>query len=74
MQSIIRANGEKTNPLPMEDVIKSSPLVSRCTVIGEARPCTAALIELNFETVKSLCLDVVFEKCNQLLSPSVFST
>lgn len=46
----------------MEDIIKTNPLVSHCTVIGEALPCTAALIELNFDTVKSHCLDVVLER------------
>ncbi|KAG2237907.1 hypothetical protein INT48_002212 [Thamnidium elegans] len=36
--TLVMVNGEKTNPLPMEDTIKSNPLVSHCTVIGEAQP------------------------------------
>lgn len=49
----------------MEDVIKSNPLVSQCTVIGEAQPCSATLIELNFDAVKDHCLDEVLEKGNK---------
>lgn len=55
-------NGEKTNPLPMEDIIKSNPLISQCTVIGEGQPCTAVLIELNFEATKDYCLDIILKK------------
>ncbi|CAO3627535.1 unnamed protein product [Mucor hiemalis] len=66
--TLVMVNGEKTDPLPMEDVIKSDPLVSHCTVIGEALPCTAALIELDFETVKSHCLDVVLERVHQTVT------
>lgn len=66
--TLIMVNGEKTNPLPMEDIIKTNPLVSHCTVIGEALPCTAALIELNFDTVKSHCLDVVLERVHQTVN------
>ncbi|KAL7310836.1 hypothetical protein PS15m_010280 [Mucor circinelloides] len=40
-------NGEKTNPVPMESAIRASPIVKLCTVIGEGRECTAALIELD---------------------------
>lgn len=46
----------------MEDTIKLNPLVSHCTVIGEAQPCTAVLVELNFEVAKNYCLDAVLEK------------
>lgn len=46
----------------MEDAIRSSPIVSNCTVIGEGQQCTAALIELNFEAIKDYCLDTVMEK------------
>lgn len=46
----------------MEDVIKSNPLVSNCTVIGEGQQLTAALIELDFEVVKNYSLDTVIEK------------
>lgn len=56
-----RSNGEKTNPLPIEDIIKSNPLVSHCTVIGANEICTAALIQLDVEAVKQLCLDDIYE-------------
>lgn len=57
-----RITGEKINPSAMEDAIRSSPIVSNCTVIGEGQKCTAALIELNFEAIKDFCLDTVMEK------------
>ncbi|KAL7332220.1 hypothetical protein PS15p_204296 [Mucor circinelloides] len=40
-------NGEKTNPVPMESALRATPIVKLCTVIGEGRECTAALIELD---------------------------
>lgn len=46
----------------MEEVIRSNPLVSNCTVIAEGRERVAALIELNFEYTKDYCLETVFEK------------
>ncbi|KAL9542716.1 hypothetical protein MBANPS3_008470 [Mucor bainieri] len=39
-------NGEKTNPVPMESALRTSPIVRLCSIIGEGRECTAALIEL----------------------------
>ncbi|KAG2237908.1 hypothetical protein INT48_002213 [Thamnidium elegans] len=62
---LVMFNGEKTNPLPMEDTIKSNPLVANCTVIGEGQQLTAALIELNFEAVKNYCLDTVIDKVHE---------
>lgn len=47
--TLVMENGEKTNPTPMEHTISSSPLVKQCTVIGENRPCTAALVELDVD-------------------------
>jgi len=40
-------NGEKTNPVPMESALRATPIVKLCTIIGEGRECTAALIELD---------------------------
>ncbi|KAG0174801.1 hypothetical protein DFQ28_004462 [Apophysomyces sp. BC1034] len=45
--TLIMENGEKTNPVPMEETIREIPLVANCVVIGEGRQCTAALIELD---------------------------
>ncbi|EST07780.1 Male sterility, NAD-binding [Kalmanozyma brasiliensis GHG001] len=42
--TIVHLNGEKTNPVPMEQSIKSSPLLRDCLVFGSGQPCTGALI------------------------------
>lgn len=47
--TLVMENGEKTNPTPMEHSITSIPLVHQCTVIGEGRQCTAALVELELK-------------------------
>ncbi|CAF1303367.1 unnamed protein product [Rotaria sordida] len=46
---LVHINGEKTNPLPMEDIIRCSPLVKQISIIGHNQFCTAALIQLNLE-------------------------
>jgi long-subunit acyl-CoA synthetase (AMP-forming) len=47
--TLVHINGEKTNPLPMENVIRHSPLVKQVAIIGHNQFCTAALIQLNIE-------------------------
>jgi len=47
--TLVHINGEKTNPLPMEDLIRRSPLVKQVSIIGHNQFCTAALIQLNIE-------------------------
>ncbi|TKY87237.1 hypothetical protein EX895_003914 [Sporisorium graminicola] len=42
--TLVHLNGEKTNPVPMEQSIKSSPLLRDCLVFGDGQPCTGALI------------------------------
>ncbi|CBQ72055.1 related to alpha-aminoadipate reductase [Sporisorium reilianum SRZ2] len=42
--TLVHLNGEKTNPVPMEQSIKSSPLLRDCLVFGAGQPCTGALI------------------------------
>ncbi|KAI9363166.1 hypothetical protein BD770DRAFT_424866 [Pilaira anomala] len=34
---LVMSNGENTNPISMEDITRSSPLVSNCTVIAEGQ-------------------------------------
>ncbi|ORZ03621.1 hypothetical protein BCR43DRAFT_413929, partial [Syncephalastrum racemosum] len=53
---LVMENGEKTNPIPMENTIRSYPVVKQCTVIGEARHCTAVLIELEFNAAVHMTL------------------
>ncbi|CEI92072.1 hypothetical protein RMCBS344292_06345 [Rhizopus microsporus] len=47
--TLIMENGEKTNPVPMETTIRSSPMVKQVAVIGHGRQCTAALVEVDLE-------------------------
>jgi hypothetical protein len=47
--TLVHINGEKTNPLPMEDVIRRSPLVNQVAIIGHNQFCTAVLVQLNVE-------------------------
>ncbi|KAJ1027211.1 hypothetical protein NDA18_003225 [Ustilago nuda] len=42
--TLVHLNGEKTNPVPMEQSITSSPLLRDCLVFGAGRQCTGALI------------------------------
>ncbi|SPO23347.1 related to alpha-aminoadipate reductase [Ustilago trichophora] len=42
--TIVHLNGEKTNPVPMEQSLKSSPLLRDALVFGTGQPCTGALI------------------------------
>ncbi|ORX54040.1 acetyl-CoA synthetase-like protein [Hesseltinella vesiculosa] len=46
---IVLANGEKTNPLPMESAFRESPIIEQAVVCGADRPATLALIQLNIE-------------------------
>lgn len=50
--TLVMRNGEKTNPVPMEIALRRSPLIHRCTIIAQDRPCTAVLIELSSEEAK----------------------
>ncbi|KAL4733536.1 hypothetical protein BDV11DRAFT_210135 [Aspergillus similis] len=43
--TMILTNGTKINPVPMEKIIESHPLVSRAVVIGHRRTRTAVLVE-----------------------------
>ncbi|SPC67123.1 related to alpha-aminoadipate reductase [Ustilago sp. UG-2017b] len=42
--TLVHLNGEKTNPVPMEQSITSSPLLRDCLIFGAGRQCTGALI------------------------------
>lgn len=44
---IITAGGKNVSPAPMEDTIKTCPIVSQAVVIGDGRPFISALITLD---------------------------
>lgn len=48
---IILSNGEKINPIPMENTIRSNPLVKAALVVGEYRFNPSLLIEMENENV-----------------------
>ena len=50
-EMIVTAGGKNVSPSTYEDVIRSSPLVSQCVVVGDNRPFIAALITLDEETL-----------------------
>ena len=47
--TLVHVNGEKTNPVPMEEMIRCSPLVKQVAIVGHNQFCTAALIQLNVD-------------------------
>ncbi|MGY6025007.1 AMP-dependent synthetase/ligase [Streptomyces spinosirectus] len=48
---IITAGGKNTAPAPLENWLRSHPLISQCMVVGDRRPYIAALITLDMEGV-----------------------
>lgn len=56
---LIMKNGEKTNPIPMETIILESNMVSKVVVVGQARQCTAALVELDYEYASNFNADKI---------------
>ncbi|GAA5802331.1 hypothetical protein HPULCUR_007795 [Helicostylum pulchrum] len=63
--TLIMENGEKTNPVPMESTIRMHPIVKQVAVIGQARQCTAALIELNTEHAIRLSPEDIIAEVNE---------
>lgn len=63
---IVLATGEKVPPADMESAITANPMFEQVMVLGEAKPCLAALVVLNKEEFKRY-LDsqgMVFENTN----------
>ena len=48
---IVTAGGKNVIPATYEDLIRASPLVSQCVVLGDGKPFIAALITLDEETL-----------------------
>ncbi|CAF2957194.1 unnamed protein product [Rotaria sp. Silwood2] len=60
--TLVHITGEKTNPLPMENIIRQSPLIKQVAIIGHNQFCTAALIQLNVEEASNYDFDEIKEK------------
>ncbi|KAI8068478.1 hypothetical protein BC940DRAFT_272996 [Gongronella butleri] len=52
--TIAFANGEKTNPLPMEATLRTHHIISEAIVGGSGRPASFALIELDYSVANKL--------------------
>ncbi|MGI5456922.1 AMP-dependent synthetase/ligase [Streptomyces sp. CA-249302] len=48
---IITAGGKNTAPAPLENWLRSHPLISQCMVVGDRRPYIAALITLDMDGI-----------------------
>jgi long-subunit acyl-CoA synthetase (AMP-forming) len=60
--TLVHINGEKTNPVPMEDIICHFPIVQRAFVFGHQRLCTGVLIQLNREQADNYSIDEILDK------------
>ncbi|KXN65615.1 acetyl-CoA synthetase-like protein [Conidiobolus coronatus NRRL 28638] len=45
--TIIHINGEKTNPIPMEDKLNSCPYIDRCAILGTGQQLNTLLVQLD---------------------------
>ncbi|MGW5234577.1 AMP-dependent synthetase/ligase [Streptomyces nodosus] len=52
---LITAGGKNVAPAPLEDRLRSHPLVSHCMVLGDRRPYVSALITLDPEGIVHWC-------------------
>ncbi|CAF1347549.1 unnamed protein product [Didymodactylos carnosus] len=74
--TIVHINGEKTNPVPMEKIIRNHSIIKEVVILGHQRFCTCALIELNFDEASQYDFEQIEEKvlyaCKQanLTAPS----
>ena len=46
---IVTAGGKNVSPAPLEDVLRSHPLISQCMVVGDQKPFVAAIVTLDEE-------------------------
>lgn len=46
---IVTAGGKNVSPAPLEDVLRSHPLISQCMVVGDQKPFVAAVLTLDEE-------------------------
>jgi thioester reductase-like protein len=51
--TIIHVNGEKTNPIPMEDKINRCPFIERCAILGTGQQMNTLLIQLDIDMFMS---------------------
>lgn len=49
---LVTASGKNVAPEPLEEAVKSHPLISQCVVVGEGRPYVACLVALDAEALR----------------------
>ncbi|KXN66799.1 hypothetical protein CONCODRAFT_87298 [Conidiobolus coronatus NRRL 28638] len=54
--TIIHVNGEKTNPIPMEEKINRCSYIERCAILGTGQQMNALLVQLDLNVVMSSSL------------------
>ena len=69
--TLVHINGEKTNPLPIEDVIRRSPLVQQVAVVGHDQICTVALIQLNVSEASNFTLNKSKKRFGKVLNKRI---
>ncbi|HZI97582.1 MAG TPA: AMP-dependent synthetase/ligase [Actinomycetales bacterium] len=50
---LVTSAGKNVSPAPLEDVVRSHPLVSQCVVVGDGRASIGALVTLDAEAVEA---------------------
>ncbi|KAI8329172.1 hypothetical protein EDC96DRAFT_612369 [Choanephora cucurbitarum] len=59
---LIMENGEKTNPLPIEAILRQSPLIKQAAILGHGRQCAAALVELDTQVAFDYSPDEIIDR------------
>lgn len=65
--TLIHINGEKTNPVPMEDTLIHFPIIHRALIFGHQRLCTGVLVELNRIEADDYSIDENLDKVWQAI-------
>lgn len=52
-EMLVTTGGKNVAPGPLEDAVRSHPLVAQCLVVGDARPFVAALVTLDHDAVRA---------------------
>jgi thioester reductase-like protein len=60
--TIVMSNGEKTNPVPMEQLLNLNPIVKLSIVFGRGRPCTSVLIIVDDNATRDMNEEEIMDK------------
>ncbi|KAG1245611.1 hypothetical protein G6F68_014987 [Rhizopus microsporus] len=71
---LLMENGEKTNPVPMENTTRQSPMVKQVAVLGSGRQCTLALISIDTEYAMDYSPEEMISMVHKAVNPSFKQT